>query len=159
LVGQPIQFPIDPARYQTGAGLRLPSFPEDPEVRVEVQPGTEAGLPTVNWPRTDQPGIYQFTLTDNSGSQSPRPIAVNVDPRESDLHRADRGTLLEAMSGIPTEYVAGDALAQEQDSRARKELWPPLLIFLMVLLMSEQALAWWFGSDRNWAALWWGKPA
>jgi hypothetical protein len=30
---------------------------------VRARPGTEAGLPTVNWPRTDQPGIYPYVCT------------------------------------------------------------------------------------------------
>ncbi len=148
LVGQPIHISLDTAHFQTAAILKLPSFPEDPAITIDAQPDAQAGTPVILWPRTDQPGIYQFSLNETSGGEAIRPVAVNVDPREGDLRRADRTTLLEALSGLPAEYVAGETLTRQQDIQTRRELWPSLLIALLVVLMTEQGLAWWFGGGR-----------
>ena len=154
LIGQPIRLPLDPGKFRNTATLKLPGYPREPLVHLEAQPQIEAGGPVLQWMRTEQPGVYQFMLLDSSGSEEPRPVAVNVDAREGDLHAAGRAAgLLESAAGVNATYVAGEALA-EQDAETRRELWPALLIVLVGLLMSEQALAWWFGSDRKLAALW-----
>ena len=153
LVGEPIALPIDPSRYQNAAILKLPSYPQEPAIRIDAQPDPQGGAPVVRWARTDQPGLYRFSLTDTTGAEVGRPFAVNVDPREGDLRRADRASLLAAMPGMDVEYVAGDVLVVGEQAEARRELWPAMLIALVCVLMLEQALAWWFGADRNWSAL------
>lgn len=153
LVGEPIRLSLEPGKIRNTATLKLPGYPQEPLVHLEAQPELAAGVPTLYWVRTEQPGVYQFTLLDSAGGEEPRPVAVNVDTREGDLHRAGRAALLEAAAGLNATYVAGEALAK-QDGETRRELWPALLIVLVGLLMSEQALAWWFGSDRRLAGLW-----
>jgi hypothetical protein len=153
LVGQPIQFTVDPTRFQHAAMLRLPSFPEEPAVRIESQPDARAGAPLLRWERTDQPGIYQFALAETSGGEQVRPVAVNVESSEGDLRHAERGDLLASMTGLPVEYVSGTTLAQQQDTPARRELWPTMLLLLVTVLMCEQALAWWFGGGRRLSSL------
>lgn len=154
VVGEPIALPIDPSRFQNAAILKLPSYPQEPAIRIDAQPDLQGGAPVIRWARTDLPGLYRFSLTDTTGAEVPRPFAVNVDPREGDLRRADRASLVAAMPGMDVEYVTGEVLsAGEQAAEARRELWPALLIVLVSVLMFEQALAWWFGADRNWSAL------
>jgi len=149
LVGEPIRLPLDPARYQPAAALKSPAYPHEPATRVHARPDPETGVPTIHWPHTDRPGIYQFELSEMSGGQALEQVAVNVDPLESDLRRADRTSLVSSMAGLPIEYVSGDSLSGGGEVQARQELWPVLIIALLVVLMSEQALAWWFGSDRR----------
>ena len=100
----------------------------------------------IHWQRTELPGIYQFELTETAGGQVVQHAAINVDPTESDLRRADRATLTEAVPGLSVEYVSGDKLVSSQHTEARQQLWPALLIGLVIVLMTEQALARWFGA-------------
>ncbi|HQA44502.1 MAG TPA: BatA domain-containing protein [Phycisphaerae bacterium] len=159
LVGEPIRLRLDPARYRPVVTLQSPRYPEEPAVRIEALPDPDDNLPTIYWAETGQPGLYRFELTDTSGSEVLEQMAINVDPRESNLQRADRAALLDSLSGLPAEYVTGEALLHQGDDQARRELWPSLLIALVAVLMLEQALAVWFGSDRNWRALWRGRGA
>ena len=98
-------------------------------------------------------GVTAHTLRYYERAELIRPVAVNVDPGEGDLRKADRSALLAAAASLPVEYVTGEALA-ETDMQTRREVWPSLLVVLVTILMGEQALAWWFGSDRRLSALW-----
>jgi hypothetical protein len=151
LVGSPIHIAIDSGRFQSSATLRTPNYPQEPAIRVEARQDAVGGPPAIGWSHTDTPGIYRFTLTDATGGPVARPVAVNVDPDEGNLKRASRAELLEAMRGLPAEYLSGEELSHSEETNARRELWPAVLITLTALLMSEQALAWWFGSS--------GRPA
>jgi hypothetical protein len=157
LVGEPIRLKLDPARYRPSATLKTPRYPEEPAVRIEAQPDPDTALPTIYWPETGEPGLYRFELTETNGGETVEQAAVDVDPRESDLRRTGRAALLGSMSGLPVKYVAGEDLLQEHDDQARRELWPSVLIALVAVLMIEQSLAAWFGSDRNWRALLGGR--
>jgi hypothetical protein len=130
LVGQPIQLPLEPNRFQPVAVLKPPRYPEEPAT-----------------------GIYRFELMEVAGSPFVEHVAVNVDSRESDLRRAQRSELLDSMSDLPVSYVSGEELVGRQDVQARRELWPTVLIALVGVLMLEQALAVWFGANRSWRAV------
>ena len=103
----------------------------------------------LRWDRTDQPGLYRFPLTETTGGEQIRPVAVNVDPAEGDLRHAERGELMASMTGLPVEYMTGSSFTQQADAPARRELWSTLLLLLVAVLMCEQALAWWFGGGRH----------
>ncbi len=156
LVGAPIVIPFDGERYQPPATLKPPTFPADPASRIEPQPDPGTGQTVLSWTRTDEPGIYRFDLSEISGRTVTRPMAVNVDTRESDLGRADEAALRASMPNLNLSYVTGRDLAALRDVEVRRELWPIALILLVVVLMSEQALGWYFGSGRNLRLLWRG---
>jgi len=149
LVGEPIALALAPARYQLHATLKRPTFPVDPAVQIDTQPDAATGLPVVRWADTARPGIYRFELTTATGGQAVWQVAVNVDPRESDLAHADRAALTEPIKGVPVEYLTEKTVAAQHDIQARRELWPALLIVLVMVLTCEQAVAAWFGSDRH----------
>ena len=60
------------------------------------------------------------------------------------------------MGGVKTDYVTGRDLAALRDVQVRRELWPLLLVLLVAVLMTEQALGWYFGNGRNLSLLWRG---
>jgi hypothetical protein len=148
LVGETIGLVLDPARHQPTATLKTPAYPDEPAIRLDAQPDPTTGLPQLEWARTDLPGIYQFELVETSGLVTRRHVAVNVDPSESDLRRVDRTTLMASAGGIEVTYVEGAQLADGTQTESRYELWPALLVALVVVLMGEQTLAWWFGGGR-----------
>lgn len=153
LVGEPIRLRLDPARHRPVATLKPPRYPEEPAVNIEAQPDADDSLPTLYWPETDEPGLYRFELTEIAGGSLVEQMAVNLDPRESNLRRIEKAELMESMTGLSAEYVTGEALLQQGDDQARRELWPGMLAALVGVLMLEQALAVWFGSNRNWRGL------
>jgi len=148
-VGESIQLPLDPGRHQPFVTLKLPSYPEDPAIRIDARLDPETHLPTIEWKQCDRPGTYRFEMNELSGEESVQLVSVGVDPRESDLRRIDRDALLESMGDLPTEYVTADELTADQDVQARRELWPAVWILLIVALMGEQTLGWWFGTEHG----------
>ncbi len=159
LVGEPIRVPLAPGRFQPTAVLKPPTFPAEPAVEVALQPDPETGRPWIEWRQTDHPGAYRFDLTDAGGGTVPEAVAVNLDPRESDLARADRVSLLAAAGAVPTTYLTAADLEVLRDEQARRELWPMIWIALLAVLLLEQGLAWYFGAGRDLSALWRGAAA
>ncbi len=155
-VGAPIVIPFDGERYQPPAILKPPTFPADPASRVEPQPDPSTGQIVLSWPQTDKPGIYRLDLNGISGRTVTQPTAVNVDSRESDLSRADEASLRASMPNLNVSYITGRDLAALRDVEVRRELWPIALALLVAVLMSEQALGWYFGNGRNLSLLWRG---
>lgn len=149
-IGEPIRLALDPATFEPSALLKLPTYPGTPAVRLDSRLGIDTGQALLEWTATDRPGIYQFDLRKLNGDEMTRQAAVNLDPREADLRRADRNRLLGSMAGLDVAYVTGATLADRARAEARQELWPALLVVLVFVLMLEQGLAWWFGADRSW---------
>lgn len=158
-VGRPISFSLDPARYQPSAVVRTPAYPGEAEVRLDAQPDPETGLPMIHWNDSELSGVYRFALTESTGQADEHLVAVNVDTRESDLSRATRVELNAAASGLPFEYVTGDEVMGQGELDARRELWRVILLAVVLTLVAEQTLAWWFGSSRRWNVLWQGGTA
>ncbi len=147
-VGSPIEINFDPSLYQPDVTVRPPGFPNEPEAFLTATPA-EGGLGLVaRWEHTDSTGIYQFLLAQLGGGEHIRLVAVNTDPRESDLAAADEAELRRSMGDLRFEYVRGiEALAAGTDER-RTELWMVCLIAVVGLLMTEQALAFHWGRRR-----------
>jgi hypothetical protein len=148
-VGEPIRLAIDQAVYEPTVMLKLPTYPATPAVRLEARLDSETGQAIIEWTDTARPGLYQFDLRKTRGETVTRQIAVNLEPRESDVRRVERSELLASLGSLPASYVTGDSLADRARGQARQELWPVVLGLLIAVLMLEQALAWWFGADRS----------
>jgi hypothetical protein len=148
-VGESIQLELDPGRHQPFVTLKLPSYPEDPAIRINARSNPETHLPTIEWKQCDQPGTYRFEMNEVSGEASVQLVSVGVDPLESDLRRIDRDALFESMGDLRTEYVTADELTMDQDIHARQELWWVVWVLLLVVLMGEQTLGWWFGTEHG----------
>lgn len=108
----------------------------------------------LRWENTDTAGIYQFVLQPRDashlpvGSETVRLVAVNVDPRESDLMMAQQEDLGRRLEGVSFDYVRGIEQLAESTGAARIELWRPLLIGIATVLLLEQGLAWYWGRKR-----------
>lgn len=85
--------------------------------------------------RLERPGIYTvYTANDESL------VAVNVDPRESDIERISQETLERWQDATFTNPEPGTAAAFEGSSDDPLELWPWLLLLLVVFVIAESAL-------------------
>ena len=147
-VGTTIELPFDPAVFESEAIMRTPAFPNEPEVVVTATPTGDGDGLTLRWEHTENAGFYQFVLRRHDGREFIRLTAVNVDPRESDLAMAREDELRRAMGALDFTYISGLDELREGASEARTELWRPLLIALVVVLMAEQSLAWLWGRRR-----------
>jgi Aerotolerance regulator N-terminal/von Willebrand factor type A domain len=90
----------------------------------------------IRFAETDQPGFYRVTDVKREGSSSARSdsdFAVNLDPRGSDLRRADLTEL--------TRAPARAAVAQASQQH-RIELWHGVAAALLLFLLGESFLVW-----------------
>jgi len=147
-VGSTIELPIDPAVYLQDAIVRTPSFPAEREYNVTAGATDRADGLAIAWPQTEEPGIYEFILQRRDGVTASRRIAVNVDPGESDLARCSEADLAAVAGDVKFAYIDGLSALREGVDSGRAELWRVLLFGAVLILMTEQCLAWWFGSRR-----------
>lgn len=144
LAGSPIRLTIDPNQFATSARLRLPSYPSDPPLPIEAK-SSDAGF-QFTWDRTDRVGFYSFELKRASGETVLRSVCANTDQRESDLRRATPEELRASLRDIKFDYVREAGVAGDQSASARRELWWPIVMTVVGLLMIEHTLARWFGA-------------
>lgn len=147
-VGQPVDIPLDPAVYAPDVFVRTPRFPGEPETSLTAVPSEDGAGLTLHWPHTEQAGLYQFLFHRRDGGESLRWIAVNVDPRESDLSTCDETMLRRALPGLRFDYVAGLDKLSGEAGEARVEWWRGALALAFFTLMIEQTLAWRWGRRR-----------
>ncbi|QDU55001.1 hypothetical protein Pan181_11860 [Aeoliella mucimassa] len=128
-IGQAIAGPVPASFSATTLKVERPDqqTAEVPIIREDA---------TANWQyvSTNLPGIY------TAGDSLAR-VAVNVPAMESDLTRVDQSLLPEAVqvqSAPPDASVAGESLA------TNTSLHRTFLYFVLVLLLIEPLMAWWF---------------
>jgi len=146
LVGDPIVLRFRPGQYQPDATLRTPDYPEESEIGLALVPEGDGAV--LRWDRTDRAGVYRLRLRRSDGGEQQRLVAVNVDPRESDLSVADEQDLRRAMPEIPFAYVTSTEQVAELEEAGGKELWRGLLAAGLAVLLVEQVLAFAFGRRR-----------
>ena len=87
--------------------------------------------------RTEAPGFYEIK---NDQQKSSRVVAVNTDPKESNLHPADPGSVARILRA---EFVSGwDNLKFWLDQRRdNTPLWPLLLTLALMAFLTEEILS------------------
>jgi hypothetical protein len=146
LVGSPITLQLEPGRFEPQATVRTPAFPEEPESTVEARPDGSEGAVQLSWTNTRRSGVYRFRLQEIGGQDVTRIEVVNVDAKESNLGHCDEQSLRESVTGVPVAYVRGGEIIRDDSADAKHEMWPVVLIALVTVLVTESALAWWFGA-------------
>ncbi len=147
-VGEPIELTLDPSAFESDVIVRTPGYPNEREVGLTATPADDGKGLTLNWDHTDQAGLYQFVLKRVGGGETVRLVAVNLDPKESDLAPANEAQLRRAMEDVPFEYVNSLDEIAAAAGETRLELWRLVLIGAALVLMFEQGLAWFWGRRR-----------
>lgn len=142
--GEAIRCAIDTTRFRPDAAIRTPSFPLEPEIGIRAEGGD--GEPMLSWTDTSRAGLYRIILSTITGEPLVRYAAVNPDASESDLSRASQVEMMNQLIEMPFEYIRDLSVFKEDSASARLELWWPLLVFAVVVLMLEHTLAWRFGA-------------
>lgn len=144
-VGTPLEILVEDGRFARTARLRTPDYPNDPELSLEPVSRTD-GRKAYIFDGTDRAGMYRFELTTLAGDPEIRFAAVNADASESNLTRARRADLDQALTEMKFDYVRDLSVMATESTGARRELWWPLLLMAAMALMAEHGLAWWFGT-------------
>ena len=159
-VGSTIELPVDPAVFEADVTVRTPNYPAERELGITALPAPGGRGLVLRWEHTETSGLYQFIMRRREGggadgpayaTQSPqlsRLVAVNVDPRESDLSTVNEEELRSALGGVPFEYVHGIDGLRGSAGEGRTEYWRVILFAAVAVLMLEQFLAWRWGQRR-----------
>jgi hypothetical protein len=151
LCGESLTISVPPETYEPRAIIRFAGDEREPP--LEVLPDAAAGSvgePLVLiGPPAERVGTYRAELVRRSGGTELRPLCVNLEPGESDLAVASAAEIEAALGDLPHERVIpADSFLLGRE-RTRREVWASLLALLVAVLMTEQALAWWFGAPRG----------
>jgi hypothetical protein len=139
LVGLPIEFKLDPARYERQMKVVPPeSDPIGPRTLLATA-GPQALTATVDEPDTS--GIYELQLTRLGSGVELRRWAVNVDADEGDLELLNARQLAERLPGLKYEYWEAGRSAGNSQELAGTDLTDWVLYLLVAILIGEQALA------------------
>ncbi len=140
--------PLDASTFNPDVLVRTPRFPTEPEVALTAVPAEDGTGLALRWPHTEEAGLYQFIMNRRDGGEALRWVAVNVDPRESDLSTCDEAMLRRALPGVVFDYIAGLEKLSGETGEARVEWWRAALVIAFLALMAEQVLAWTWGRKR-----------
>lgn len=146
-VGEPLVVQLSPDEYQSNATLKSPAYPEDPAEELTLN--NVGDLSELRSRPATRLGMYRLEVQPRNALPESWPLAVNLDRDESDLTRASEEELDAALVGIPHSRVEAEAGFLNSGSETRRELWPAALMLLALVLVSEQALAWWFGKVEH----------
>ena len=113
------------------AGQWLAIAPSGERVRL----GGDQGLALA--PR--EVGFYQLRAL--AGDARPQPLAVNMDPAESDLTPLDTATFAVAIGDAPTTAGAAASTVTPVEEESRQGLWWWLMLGALLLLGAEAAYA------------------
>lgn len=98
--------------------------------------GFEAVLPVV-----DRPGGVTAVWRGREGAARERVFAVNVEPEEGRLERADVGRLARRFEGVPVRILSAADILEDPERGGLASLARPLLMLLVGLLLGEQLVA------------------
>ncbi len=144
VVGMPLVCSVESGLSAHSARIETPDYPVEPAYFVEIETGDD-GACLLPIRATWKTGVYRIELTGAGGEAVVRYAAVNADAAESNLAGAGRVKLEDALIGVPFEYVRDLSVFEDEASSGRHELWWPLLLAAITVLMFEQVMAWWFG--------------
>ena len=97
--------------------------------------------PTMMSGATDEPGIYDLTLTKvNSAAETTR-LSINVDGSESEMALVDMPTLLSKVAPAQPNLVDWDQFNPEPEQNPVSSLGRLFLLMMVGLLVTEQVLA------------------
>ena len=150
-VGSEVVYPVDLSVYDSRVSLRDPEGDKIESIARPVDDsdtGKENVLYRVKFDEIMRRGFYEVGLNRNVGQTDKVLFASNIDPREGQLRRLPESASEGDFFSEDIRRVAATDLNSQQVSGGNTEIWPQLLIFLIVVLAVEQFLGWWFGKKR-----------
>ncbi len=93
-------------------------------------------------------GHYELRWTPPGQDERRAVVAVNPDPRESDLTPLAEGRLESLLAGLEVQRVAAAGPGQTVAQAEGAQLWKTLIVGVLLLLLGESLLAWWVDRER-----------
>lgn len=146
VTGEPIREPLDVRRHE--AAVKVVPPPDDRPVTKRAEPAPNGKGLAVEYTATDRRGFYELLRQLHDGTPDPLLVAVNLDPRESDLRPADLAAVRQRLAPAQVEVVRGVRALAQDAAGTQSELWRGILVALLGVLCAEQVLGWWFGRRR-----------
>ncbi len=150
-VGQPIEFPLDPAEYKTEVRVGFAGTGDDDKRRTTTDQSIldeATNKLRFHYDETGQVGYFQVDLSRFDGQSESLLFATNLDPDEGDLRRIGPEQLAKEFGDSKIRFAQGRPSTDAGIEGAKKEFWFPILIGLIGVLGTEQFLAWLFGRRR-----------
>lgn len=140
LVGQPLEWNLDAARYEPQVRVTTPNEAVSPTSVLEAEAAASGQL-AATLLNTDVSGIYEARLLRKDGREETRHVAVNVDPEEGDLRVLDYPELASRLDGVPHEFQLASTYEYAAGEQSGYHLGTALLYLVVALLIAEQLLA------------------
>jgi hypothetical protein len=105
----------------------------------KVQAAWVGGQAAINAGRAREGGYYEIRPADREAAESA--VAVNLDPRESDVRSAGVETLRQTLPDAIVLAGDDDLVASVREGRVGRELWWYFAVAALVLLAVESAVA------------------
>ncbi len=148
--GTPIVYDVDPVKLQLTGDIvpRLPNAPDADKVPVQAEPTEEGRKLRITYPDTHRTGFYRLDLMGLDTMPYQVLFATNIDPTEGQLDRADEADVKKKLGDANVKWLKGHASLTAGATGARAEFWRTILVMLVLVLCTEQFLAWTFGKRR-----------
>jgi hypothetical protein len=150
-IGGRIDWPVDLSAYQNRVTLRDPA---NEKMEVLARPADETPeaaksvIYSAEFSDLESRGFYELGLTRNSGEAESVLFAANVPADEGRLERLNPSELESDFWGEKFKLLPVSGLLGERAEGRSAEMWPQVIWLLLIVLGTEQFLAWWFGKRR-----------
>ena len=135
IVGDPLLLQLPGRSVQAAYSIKNPAGE-----KTEVTLTDRAGVPTLEYPRTDLQGFYEIQA---AGETAVTLMAANVDTSESDVRSLRGPALNTALAGVPATILTDDSdvVRLITESRLGRELWTEILVLALAVFLIESLLA------------------
>ena len=150
-IGGRIDWPVDLSAYQNRVTLRDPANEKMEVLARPVDESPEAAKSVIysaEFSGLEKRGFYELGLTRNSGETESVLFAANVPADEGRLERLNPTELESDFWGEKFKLLPVSGLLGERAEGRSAEMWPQVIWLLLIVLGTEQFLAWWFGKRR-----------
>jgi hypothetical protein len=150
-IGGRITWPVDLSAYQNRVTLRDPANEKVEVLARPLDDSPEAAQSVIyeaEFTGLDKRGFYELGLGRNSGESESVLFAANVPADEGRLERLSALELEADFWGERFRLLPLSGLLSERAEGRSAEMWPQVIWLLLIVLATEQFLAWWFGKRR-----------
>ncbi len=150
-LGMPLSYPVDLSHYQNRVSLR---DPRNERIEVIARPpadipeGEEVIVQQAQFEPLESRGFYDLGLQRTDGQTESVLFSVNIPPAEGKLQRLRVNTLESDFWGEKFKLISADDLQKQAAVGGATEFWPQVIWVILLVLISESCLAWWFGYRR-----------
>ena len=137
--GSPLEFLLDPARYQPRVLLFRPGAEDDAPLALDAA-ATPEGL-RARFTQTPRAGLYRAQWTTLADEPEFRLMALRTDPAESDLKLVDGAALAGRLPDVKFQWLRAVDFTPRTDVDGGVNLSEWILYGLIALLLAEQWLA------------------